>query len=290
MTKSFDKFLLGLLWLMTVALAITFWMNARYGFNIFSSAHWGYLASLQANRVQIDTGFYASFVIAGLCALIGLYFLIRPNFKKVKPDSKASQKPVSVVPQTQPATQPQTHINRTRPLSPNGGRPISLNKPIPPRPNPDTIIAPPTNSMKNPANPNPLGEDIKQIFKSNDYIIKPAKKIDELYNPVVAIGYDQSLWIASSNTTADIMQGAIAAILNIFEDTLGDSTRDMITIHGCIINSNEENMDMVHNFKNISEFRQYIDEHPNKKDEDFDQDLFDAMSTYISTLLTHIGR
>ena len=86
------------------------------------------------------------------------------------------------------------------------------------------------------------------------------------------------------------MLGAITTILSIFSDTLGDSTRDMITIHGCIINGNGEDMDVIHNFQNISEFRQYVDAHTNQKDEDFDQELFDAMSTYISTVLAHIGK
>ena len=36
--------------------------------------------------------------------------------------------------------------------------------------------------------------------------------------------------------------------------------------------------------------KQFISEHPNTKPDDFDSDLFDAISTYISTVMNYIGK
>ena len=48
--------------------------------------------------------------------------------------------------------------------------------------------------------------------------------------------------------------------------------------------------DLVLTFKTIDEFRKFMNEHQNNKPEDFDSELFDAVSTYISTVMNYIGK
>ena len=73
MKKNFENILLGLLWLLAATLGTTFWFNTRFGFNLFSSAHWDYLATQQATRAPISFWFYFSFVAATFITLFVLY-------------------------------------------------------------------------------------------------------------------------------------------------------------------------------------------------------------------------
>lgn len=291
MRNNFDKFLLGLLWLMTVALATTFWMSIRYGFDIFSAAHWAYLSGLQADRAIIKPEFYISLICALGIALIGLYIIVRPRFRKV-PMPQSQETPTT--PSTTISNTNNIFVGIQRPKSP-----MSLNAKMARRQLP-TQFTPPTQRMPTPVAPspaapqapvaNPLASDINSIMESVNYIMKPCKRIGKLDNPVVALGYDQTLWIATSDASPEDMVDAIQTLTAVFDDTLGDSAND-ITPHGCIINpTGEMDHDLISTFANINDFKQYMNEHQNTMGEDFDRELFDAISTYISTVTNYIGK
>ena len=304
MTKKFSNLLLGLLWLMTVTLATTFWMNIKYGFNIFSAAHWAYLSELQAYRTNIKTDFYISLIVAIIIGLTGLYLLARPKVQTffIEP-SQMPPPPKTDTPnifnlnnQTEPAHQPtdeqpltktQTpHINVARPLSPTGMTRTQMAHTVAntiPTPKPEII--PPTPS--GPAHPT----EITKILEDNGYIIKPCARIGKLIKPVVALSYDQTVWVCSENVSTADMVDALQNLIAVFDDTLGDSAGDM-NVRGCVINAPDtsNNPDIVSIFRTTAEFQEFISAHPNNKPDDYDTELFDAVSTYISTVINYIGK
>ena len=64
MKKQFEHFLLSVLLGTSVLLALTFWLNIKFGFNCLSATHWATLASLQASQTPINKDFYLSIGVA----------------------------------------------------------------------------------------------------------------------------------------------------------------------------------------------------------------------------------
>ncbi len=301
MTKKIDNFLLGLLWLMTIALATTFWMNIKYGFNIFSSAHWTYLSELQAYRTDIKVDFYISLIVAIIVGLSGLYMLMRPRTntffieptqippKAEQPETLTQPNIIIEQPKPEPAVQPTFNDGLKRPMGPIGGRPapIAQNRP---HVNPP-VTTPILKTTQQSVPESQHMAEIKSIFEDAGFIIKPCSRIAKLNNPIVALSYDQHLWIGIENATAEDVTDAIQTIVTVFEDTLGE-TADDITVHGCIIGSSEKpiNPDLISTFDSVDAFRKFMTEHPNTKPEDYDEELFDAVSTYIGTVTNYIGK
>jgi len=319
MTKNFDNFLLGLLWLLSIVLATTFWMNISYGFNILSAAHWAYLSELQASRTQIKFDFYISLIAAIVIGIVGLYIIMRPRIRRddsaeqktipkfepapiptpqqkiVAPTPTRTPEPAKAVEQPAPVLTPVLSAPKptaqTRPLSPSGfsSHPQSASQTLTPPPPKAATPTPTIPTQKNDIKK--TDPDIQNVFDSAGYIIKQCDKIGNLAAPVVALGYDNMLWIAAPNTTFATMLDAIQTLIGIFDDTLGDTAND-ITVHGCIVGTSEEskNPDLISIFANIDDFKQFMSDKPNTKPDDFDSDLFDAISTYISTVATYIGK
>ena len=304
MTKKFEKFLLGLLWLLTIILATTFWMNIKYGFNIFSVAHWAYLSELQAYRTQIKTDFYISIIAAIVIGLIGLYMLARPPRQKAYPASK----PVTPPEPEQPATPkipdtpkdvpedipakktdlPHPVVPSARPLPPSGAHAAPPRIQLPQTPSVSTShFAVPA---AKPQKPQHLDE-ISDIFQNAGYVIKKCNRIGNLIEPVIALSYDQKLWIGTSNVSASDAMDAVQTLLSVFSDTLGDSANDM-SVNACVLNATgePEDTDTISTFNTIDELKRFVDAHPNTKPEDYDQELFDAVSTYIDTVINYIGK
>lgn len=306
MTKKFSNLLLGLLWLMTITLATTFWMNIKYGFNIFSAAHWAYLSELQAYRTEIKLDFYISLIAAIIIGLTGLYLLARPRVQTffIEP-SQMPPPPVSYkenqpilnqpqyvdtepVPKEEPVTQQQQpHTAMKRPMSPTGiSRPNIVQK----SPRTASVMTPKIPTPHTPAAPTHIAE-IQSILEKGGYIIKPCERIEKLIKPVVALTYNQTVLVCSENVSTAEIQDALQTLITIFDDTLGDTADDM-TVHGYIVNASDEstNPDLISVFDTLDEFQEFIDTHPNTKTEDFDQELFDAISTYIGTVTNYIGK
>lgn len=299
MIRKFDNFLIGLLWLLSVTLATTFWMNINYGFNVLSSAHWAYLSELQASRAQVKFDFYISLIVALAVGIIGLYILIRPRFRKI-PTLHTS---VSMPPAQSPEPNPTPIAETPAPAPAPTPQPIAPARPMPPAtmvlrpttPPPASIthtFTPPKQKVAPPAlEVQKDNSEIKNIFESLGYIVKPAKKIGKLVNPTVALGYDSTVWISDSDVSVDDMRDAIQTIVAIFDDTLGDTANDL-TVRGCLVNTTEQsdNPDLIMTFHDLDEFRKFMNDIPNNKPDDFDSDLFDAISTYISTVTNYIGK
>jgi hypothetical protein len=188
----------------------------------------------------------------------------------------------------------QQNVGLSRPRSPISGSAQKITKM--PVSQPQQQLPVPTQRIDVPqpqnVQPNTLTKEISSIFESNGYLIKPCTRIGKLNEPVLALGYNQTLWIGVSDTSVDIMQQSIQTLLTVFEDTLGDTANDL-TVRGCIINSSDTenaNSDSILTFANITDFAQYMSQNKNVKPDDFDNDLFDAISTYISTVANYIGK
>lgn len=298
MIRKFDNFLIGLLWLLSVVLATTFWMNINYGFNILSAAHWAYLSELQASRTQIKFDFYVSLIVAFVIGLVGLYILVRPRFRKLPiaqpemnlhPRESVEQKFETPIQESRTEPEPQIQapvIAPVRPISPSG---VAYKKPniAPIYTPPVKNVVPPIQSIQKPND----NSEIQKIFESGDYVVKPCKKIGKIIGPVVALGYDNTVWISALDVSVDDMRDAIQTMIAVFDDTLGDTASDL-SVRGCVINTSEQsdNPDLISTFKNTDEFKSFISGTPNEKPEDFDASLFDAISTYISTVTNYIGK
>ncbi len=306
MKRFLDKFLLGILWLLSITLVTTLWMNTNYGFDMLSAAHWEYLGTLQAQRSNIKPEFYISLVSALFIALIGLYFIVRPRMRHIKitePQAPKSntvatpQTPVSL-PATQSTPENKTENNFTpRPapaisLGPRPTSPMGLRPPIvlPTGTNPQpTQMTPkiPTPPIQNTNSP-----EIQKALESNEYIVKKCARIGKLQNPIVAIAYDQAMWIIGTKVAPDNMLDAIQTLVTIFDDTLGETAND-ITLRGFIIDPIEQvkrDDNLIIAFDNTADFVKYVNEHKNTKPDDYDAELFEAFSTYIGTVTGYIGK
>lgn len=311
MKRFFEKFLLGILWLLSITLITTLWMNTNYGFDMLSAAHWEYLGTLQANRSEIKPDFYISLIAALFIALIGLYLIVRPRTKRIKDTtSTMPQKSNIVIVPQQPVIQPtpapekpkveykteQTFTPRpapaisltTRPMSPMGLRP--------PTQRPTATIPTPPLQPKPMATPQPVqntnSPEIRTALESGEYIIKKCDRIGKLQNPIVAIAYDQSMWIIATKASPNTMVDAIQTLVTIFDDTLGETAND-IKLRGFIIEPTEpvqRSDDLIITFDNTADFVKYVSEHKNIKPDDYDAELFEAFSTYIGTVTGYIGK
>ena len=291
MKTIFDKILIGLLWLITITLATTFWMNIRYGFNILSAAHWEYFSTLQATNAKIALEFYLSLVVAVFIAVTGLYMLLRPRLRKIQLKTQATEtKPI-------PQPSPNHSVSTGRPVSPMGMRSTTNHSQLQSNTkkfNTSPVATAPTLTPpgRTTEPTNPLSSEIQSIFESAGYIMKPCKKISGLNNPVIALGYNQTIWIGTSNASVESMQDAIQTLIAVFDDTLGDTAEDL-SIRGCIINPTDttnNNPDLISTFADIGELQSFMTEHQNTKPDGFDEELFDAVSTYISTVMGYIGK
>ena len=312
MKRFFEKFLLGILWLLSITLITTLWMNTNYGFDMLSAAHWEYLGTLQANRSEIKPDFYISLIAALFIGLIGLYLIVRPRTKRIKDTTTAPQKSnIVIVPQqpviqsTQTPEKPKVENKSTETFTPRPAPAISLTpRPMSPmglRPpvqrQTATIPTPPLQQTTKPvATPQPAqntnSPEIRTALENGEYIIKKCNRIGKLQNPTVAIAYNQSMWIIATKASPNTMVESIQTLVTIFDDTLGETAND-IKLHGFIIEPTEpvqQGDDLIITFDNTADFVKYVSEHKNIKPDDYDAELFEAFSTYIGTVTGYIGK
>ena len=308
MKRFFEKFLLGILWLLSITLITTLWMNTNYGFDMLSAAHWEYLGTLQANRSEIKPDFYISLIAALFIALIGLYLIVRPRVRHIKL-SEPQKSNIMVIPQKPVIKPAQPELKESKqkdqPFIPRPAPAISLtNRPMSPMGLRSPVARPTTTVPTPPLQPTPKintsapavqntnSPEVQRALESSEYIIKKCDKIGKLQSPTVAIGYDQSVWIITTKASPNMMVDAIQTLVTIFDDTLGDTAND-IKLRGFVIEPTEpvqRNDNLVIAFDNTGDFVKYVGEHKNTKPDDYDAELFEAFSTYISTVTGYIGK
>lgn len=298
MRDKLDNFLLATLWIFASTLGVCFWFNIRFGFNIFSSAHWHHLAYMQASQNPVSPAFYISMVISVIVVICGLYMMIRPRFRKFKIPVRKTHKPSPniqsqhIAPQPAPIQTP-TVAQTPAPTSEPAPAPVSTAPTLtrPPRLNiavtPQLHSAPlPQQTIQTPS----MASELREIFHGAGYTVKNNPRIGTTQTELFAIGTNEVLWIGAVGIPTTDLQRAIDTVNQIFSDTLDDI---IINVNGFIISAPDANApgapDIL-TFDKIDTLRQYMSEHKNPPLDEDDNGNFDAFSAYISTVIDYLGK
>lgn len=279
MKYKIDNILLVILWLLAVTLGGAFWLNTKFGFDIFSASHWQYLSIIQASGGHINIWFYVSISAIIAITIVGLYLIIHPHaiarrHKLIKQKSAATCQTNLPTPAPQTPV-PTTTKNPDRPRSPYQG----------------TIVAQPP-ALNIPHQPSPTTSDtfnsneISEIFESAGYVVKKAPRINDTKLDLFAVGVGEVLWIGAHNISGQKMHEIIDKLHNVFIDTLDDIE---ITINAFIVSPSEPTDNGILTFDSVETLAQYMSEHKNQTLPDDDDGNFDAYSEYMSTVAEYIG-
>ena len=302
MRNRTNNILIGLLWLLAISLGASFWFNTQYGFNIFSLQHWQYLAYMQATAQPVRGGFYISLLVIVVIAVLGLYKLLQPKYRKIvlsNVESENTQQVAQAAPVVQevPTTKievpkqavPETPVPMAS--TPMGiARPPRLNIPTVTRTTAPAPRVPLTSTTPSTPKVNPEQEyaDIHEIFTSAGYVYKGSPRIKNIQTSVIAIGTNEVLWIGATGISTTDMQRAVDTLNGVFADTLDDIE---INVNAFIIGvtDNVDNSSIMH-FASVDELRAFINEHTNTPPDEDEQENFDAYSGYIGTVVDYIGK
>ena len=282
MRDKLDNFLLATLWIFASTLGVCFWFNIRFGFNIFSSAHWHHLAYMQASQNPVSPAFYISMVISVIVVICGLYLLIRPRFRKFKIPVRETYKPSPNIQSQHIAPQPapiQTPTVAQTPAPTPDPTPVSTAPTITRAPLPQQTIQTPS-----------MASELREIFHDAGYTVKNNPRIGTTQTELFAIGTNEVLWIGAVGVPTTDLQRAIDTVSQIFSDTLDDI---IININGFVISAPDANAPGAPNiltFDKIDTLRQYMSEHKNPPLDEDDNGNFDAFSAYISTVIDYLGK
>lgn len=311
MRNRLDNILLGTLWLLAATLGTSFWLNTKFGFNIFSAPHWQYLAYLQASKTPVAASFYISLGVAIFITIFGLYFLIQPKFRKIvlpiikvkkvneKPQSRVDIKPETpstqsdaseIITMPKPEQQPAQQIQPIPVAAPQNNplRPPHLNLPTTNSYSAAPVTQPATATNTSSGN-DADNSALREIFSQNGYIVKTNPYINRWRPNLLAIGTNEVLWIGAVGATTTQVRAAIDKLNQIFSDTLDDV---YISINGFSINAPDaqttEFQDILL-FNTINDLDAYMTQHPNSQPTAEEQENFDAYSEYIDTVIGYIG-
>ncbi len=315
MRNKLDNFLIALLWLTISILAVCFWFNIKFGFNIFSSAHWHHLAYMQASQNPVNPLFYISTVVSVIIIILGLYLLIKPKTRKIiypippvtippratqknsisTPNSAPIQHPKTVptasqniaTPQTQAAPAPQTtgvELNR----------PPRLNIAVTPRLSSGPLSTPSVTHQNTTGTSSVATAqqwpELQEIFTNAGYTIKKSPRIGTLQTNLFAIGTNETLWIGAVGVPTTALQAAVDTLNQIFLDTLEDIT---INVNAFILmapDSASPGAPEILTFDTPGDLRNYMNEHKNPPLGEGDNGNFDAFSAYMSTVIEYIEK
>lgn len=288
MKNKLDNFLLSTLWLLTSTLGVCFWFNIRFGFNIFSRAHWHHLAYMQANQTPIATSFYISIIASIFIVIFGLHLLLRPRTRATNLPA-----PENMAQPTPHITKPTTPTPKPAPTPPemNMARPARLNvTPAPVATNIPSAPITPVAPLTPPAPQTGDWPELREIFESAGYTIKRAPKIGTVQTALLAIGTGEQLWLGAVGITTTELRGAVDTMAGVFSDTLDDI---YININAFVISAPDANApgapDIL-TFDSATTLRNYINEHKNTPPDADEAEGFEAFSSYISTVVDYLGK
>lgn len=302
MTTKLERILLSILLGISVLLGLSFWLNIIYGFNVFYSNHWAELSRLQAEKIEISTGFYVSFGIAISIFILGLLFIYVPHLKTEKSINKTNpiqSQPVPSQPLPKAETQPQKTEPQNAPVvtvAPNSNMPLTrppkLNLPV----NMAQIVAQKYQQQNNPTpqrntsndSVSPYIQMVSQIFTENGYTVKPNPKISGFTPNLFAIAPNEMLWIGGVDQDISKLQSAVDRLRSLFEETLEDIE---ININAFMLDTmdNYPANDSIIIFKSINELKEFISNLSVSTDDDnLDKSNFDAYSEYIDTIIQYL--
>jgi hypothetical protein len=294
-----DKFLIGILWIAALVLAMDFWLDIRFGFNVFLRGHWRYLANVQTGADPVNKLFYLSLLAFAVLLPLGLYFISRPSRRiRLEKTPKAStatnvlstlnaNTPPPAQPQSKPAaplTRPPsivvpTHMQMTNPVEHISTRADTA---LPPEPAPHQPVSA----------PNPNSEAAVQgIVAGAGYIFKSPPRIGGMRPSIWAIGTGEVLVIgAAANTyeeSARKFNDAVRQVRRLITDSLGDSVQIKIMPFMFIDDGKTANgvdANGINVFGDIYALQSWFAQNPNKPLPDDEKEDFAAYGDYIDTV------
>ncbi len=284
-----DRFLLGLLWLLTAMLGASFWFNIKYGFNLTDGAHWKYLGELQASGGNIAISFYVSLFVATFVALFGLYLLVRPRFRKINfkntPPKVPYLNPPPATVVTSPAPKHEEELLALPPppvSSPTIIRPPRLNMPT-------NFVRPAATSMHSELQivPTVDTQEIDDTFSGKGYTVKNPPKFGKFKPTLWAIGADETLWIGAPFSEREELATTRQKVNDLFEETLDSDIT--ITVKSILLNSPQRGViDNVEAFENTEQLGEWLAKNKEISGEELEN--FNAFSEYIDTVANYFNR
>ena len=296
--EKINSMLLGTLWSLAMVLALDFCLNTLYNFNMFSDAHWQYIAEIQASQAQIATGFYISITITIVLWILGLYIIFRPRFRKIKLSHPA----------------PETHNTPNNEIKNESPAPVlppvitEQKNEVPPQSTAPRFVRPPHLHIQSAAFTTPkqniqkkeqkksepqkslYTHEIREIFENANYRVITPKPIKKTPISLIALGENETLWIGAVNISHEQMADVMLELKSVFDETLQDIEID---INAFIINpSDNDAVDAILDFDSLKSLSDVISENPNtpeSDDNENDGNSMDAFAGYIETVLTYLG-
>lgn len=300
-----ENILLCILWMSAVTLGSSFWFNTAFGFNIFSSEHWAYIASLQATQTPIKTGFYVSIAIIIFITIFGLYMIVRPRIRKIRlPKAAINKTKISDKTIESPAIQNndastidiiqseqhKASEEQTSYIPSSSTRPPRL---VLPTLNNNFVSQSTESTMFNKQNVQPTDTekiDLRNIFISAGYKLKNIVRINGIEVPLIAIGTNETMWLGCIGVNTTSVRTIIEKFQKIFSETLDETE---IEINGFAIAAPDaavsEFQDILM-FNTLGELSEYMKDKTNPPLPPDDDGMFDAYSQYIDAVITHIGK
>lgn len=294
--EKINSMLLGTLWSLAMLLALDFCLNTLYNFNMFSDAHWQYIAEIQASQAQIATGFYISITITIVLWILGLYIIFRPRFRKIKlsatethntPNNEIkNESPAPVLP---PVITEQKNEVPPQSTAPRFVRPPHLHIQS------AAFTAQKQNTQKKELQKTEQQKslythEIREIFENANYRVINPKPIKKTPISLIALGANETLWIGAVNISHEQMADVMLELKSVFDETLQDIEID---INAFIINpSDNDAVDAILDFDSLKSLSDTISENPNTPESDNNDDdgnSMDAFAGYIETVLTYLG-
>ena len=326
MKKRYEIILLDALWLSAILLFANFWFDIQFGFNIFSSAHWNYLAVQQLTPGRVLPLFYISMGGFLAVAVAGLYFISRPRIRKINFSVQSEQPsaPIGKLPEDLPP------LAKNQEFSPLPKTPIPIRPPkiISPllaqrMPEPQEIRNQPAVNAFNTTVNTGMNEKLKEIFENAGYTVKKPPKIGDLRLDLLAVGMDETLYIGLADPhTGDMtafeggdskwtsskgdftspvwrITQATEKIRALFSETLDSDIQIKLKAFVVMNNANILNKDSLGRiwdafgadvFESMDALQEFMQEHKNRKMNSGEKEDFDAYSEYIDTVADYFNK
>ena len=208
MRHYFDRFLLGALWIIATVLCACFWFNIRFEFDIFSRAHWKYLADVQVESASVSPWFYISLIIFCFIALAGLYLIFYYGARKISFGKPAGNIHTPIIHRPEPQIAQPTVSAPLTPAPPTPTpappRPPKLSIPLSQQPRPLPQPMPHQSLAPAPIQKQPviaaqsnvsieLEERVREIAMAANFIVKAPPSIGGVRPNLWALGSDEVL-------------------------------------------------------------------------------------------------
>ena len=279
MKKYLGQFLSSILLGTSVLLALSFWLNVKFGFNLFYAEHWDELAKLQVSHTHINSLFYVSIGTAIFIFISGLYMIFRPRFHRVIVHNNNANE------YQKTHTAPQTNDKNIE-TNQSGIMQNAITLSSPPKLNlPRSAAKLASQRYTEMVAKQTYDSRLSEIFTNTGYVVKPNITINGFTTNLFAIGANEFVWFGAIDCDLDKFRNAVNRLNSIFTETLEDVP---INVSAFILDTkNQYNADDILIFHTIDELKEFITANPNPEIPDSERENFEAYSNYIDTVIQY---